>query len=171
MASENGDLKESGWRINKRIDIATVGMLFLQTLAVVVWGVHLEDRVGVLERTSVTTEQFGRVDEKMNSLKDDTPDIRNALIDPDFYEHVQNDDLEGRVFISRDTEAVDTKRGYFMGYDVDQNQGWRVLEVLNIFSSEREPDFRKFIGDCYEATMNKPNRAFRSVLSREPIDL
>jgi len=66
---ENTDVS-AGWKLDKRIPIAMLGALVLQSFVFGMCWQGLNDRVGVLERNSVTMEQYGRMDEKMNTLKD-----------------------------------------------------------------------------------------------------
>lgn len=62
--------KTSEWKLDKRIPLAMLGGLLLQSFVFGMCWQGLNDRVGVLERNSVTMEQYGRMDEKMNTLKD-----------------------------------------------------------------------------------------------------
>jgi hypothetical protein len=76
---ESGADRTSSWQIDKRIPVPMLAAVLLQTLVVVIWGAHLDDRVVFLERTTVTTEQYARVDEKMTSLKDDVGSVKADL--------------------------------------------------------------------------------------------
>jgi hypothetical protein len=60
----------SGWKLDKRIPIAMLGALLLQSFVFGMCWQGLNDRVNVLEKNSVSMEQYGRMDEKMNTLKD-----------------------------------------------------------------------------------------------------
>ena len=66
----------NGWRIDKRIPVAVIMTLAIQSAAVLVWGVRLDSRVYALETGTVTTEKFGRLDEKMTTVKDDISSLR-----------------------------------------------------------------------------------------------
>lgn len=75
------DDNTTGWTIDKRIPIALLGAILLQALVLTVWGTHLEDRVYSLEHTSATTEQYARVDEKMQTMKDDLGTVKKDMQD------------------------------------------------------------------------------------------
>jgi len=62
--------KESEWKLDKRIPIVLLSGILIQSFVFGMCWQGLNDRVGVLERNSVTMEQYGRMDEKMNTLKD-----------------------------------------------------------------------------------------------------
>jgi hypothetical protein len=75
---ENVDVS-AGWKLDKRIPIALLGALVLQSFVFGMCWQGLNDRVGVLERNSVTMEQYGRMDEKMNILKDNQKSEKDDL--------------------------------------------------------------------------------------------
>jgi|SRR5580698_11425013 hypothetical protein len=75
MAEEARD----GWKIDKRIPVPMLLAILAQTMAIVIWGTHLDDRVVMLERTSVTTEQYAHVDEKMNTVKDNMSTMKDDV--------------------------------------------------------------------------------------------
>ncbi len=62
--------KTSEWKLDKRIPIVLLSGILIQSFIFGMCWQGLNDRVGVLERSSVTMEQYGRMDEKMNTLKD-----------------------------------------------------------------------------------------------------
>ncbi len=69
MLEQEGEAK-SEWKIDKRIPLALLGAILVQSFVFGMCWQGLNDRVNVLERNSVTMEQYGRMDEKMNTLKD-----------------------------------------------------------------------------------------------------
>ena len=79
--AENQDKGEGGWKIDKRIPVPMLLAILAQTMAIVIWGTHLDDRVVMLERTTVTTEQYARVDEKMTTMKDDISSVHKDVQD------------------------------------------------------------------------------------------
>jgi hypothetical protein len=81
MSDDERSKLVAGWTIDKRIPLPMLGAVLLQTMAIVIWGTHLDDRVVMLERTSVTTEQYARVDEKMSTLKDDMGSMKKDMQD------------------------------------------------------------------------------------------
>jgi hypothetical protein len=94
----------------------------------------------------------------------DTPDRRRSLIAPYIYEHAAHNDLEGRIIISRDSEIERTSSKYLWGYSMDELNSLAVPEALGRLSLERNSEFPKFLGRCYDAMFNNPNVPFRSVL-------
>jgi hypothetical protein len=61
---------ESNWKLDKRIPVVLISGILIQSFVFGMCWQGLNDRVNVLERNSVTMEQYGRMDEKMNTLKD-----------------------------------------------------------------------------------------------------
>jgi HAMP domain-containing protein len=79
----NDPSEKHGWQIDKRIPVSLLGAILLQG---VVWGgwvyssqKSLENRVVLLERTTVTTDNYGRLDEKMNTVKDDIGSLKRDI--------------------------------------------------------------------------------------------
>ena len=79
MSEVQEDENTSAWRLDKRIPVMMLGGLLLQSFAVGMYMQSLNDRIIYLERTTVSTEQYGRIDEKMSRLKDDVVSVKNDL--------------------------------------------------------------------------------------------
>jgi hypothetical protein len=72
-----------GWRIDKKIPVALIGGIFLQGILCGAWVYssqkNLENRIVLLESTTVKSDTFGRLDEKMNSVKDDIASLKQDV--------------------------------------------------------------------------------------------
>jgi hypothetical protein len=75
-------INDNCWRIDKRIPIAVLITIILQIGAVLVWAAELDARVGIVERqigdTSIN-EKFGRLEERLDSVKQHIEAIRRQL--------------------------------------------------------------------------------------------
>jgi hypothetical protein len=100
----------------------------------------------------------------------ETPDSRKALIDPYLYEHAANNDLEGRIMISRDSNAENATSKYLWGYFAHELDGVEVPEALGNLSKQQGLEFQKFLGSCYDSMFNSPNEPFRAVLRVKSIE-
>lgn len=76
---ENPVSLTTGWRIDKRIPVAVILTLAMQSAAVLIWGVRIDSRVSSLETTTVSRETFARFDEKMNGLQQAILDMKNDV--------------------------------------------------------------------------------------------
>ncbi len=83
MSEPRDDHKPTGWQLDKRIPVSLLGAILLQGA---IWGgwvyssqKSLENRVILLERTTVTTDNYGRLDEKMNSVKEDIAALKQDV--------------------------------------------------------------------------------------------
>jgi hypothetical protein len=100
----------------------------------------------------------------------DTPDSRKALINPYLYEHAAHNDLEGRIIISRDSDADSATSKYLWGYFAHELDSYEVPDALGNLSKDRGFEFQKFLGSCYDSMFNNPSEPFRAVLSLRSIE-
>lgn len=72
------------WQIDKRIPIALLVTLFFQISAALIWATQLNARVGTLENKAEHTDYFGeklaRIDERLQSMKQDVEQIKNIIV-------------------------------------------------------------------------------------------
>ncbi len=63
------------WRIDRKVPLALIAALMVQTLSLVWWAAHLDGRVQVLESHDagnlLMIERLARVEEKLTSLHED----------------------------------------------------------------------------------------------------
>lgn len=78
-AEENPMSITSGWRIDKRIPVAVILTLAIQSGAVLIWGVRIDSRVLALEANTVSRETFVRLDEKINGLQIGLQDMKSDI--------------------------------------------------------------------------------------------
>ena len=67
------------WQIDKNIPVSLIVVILIQTAGLFAWAMGLQSRVTLLETTSVTRESYARLDEKMNSVKEDLGSLKNAM--------------------------------------------------------------------------------------------
>ena len=100
-------------------------------------------------------------DESIIAFYWDTPDVRQALIDPYFYLHLVNGDKASRVGVYKVTEAD----GHFIGFSWQRiGNEEKDLEVGNALTGLDESprqDLQKFLGECWESVERMPYSAFR----------
>ena len=81
--------KVQHWSVDKRVPVALIVTLLIQTGAAIWWGARIDSRVEFLERQNVVTaphaERIIRLEEKVGTIKDGVDDIRMMLrrIPPD----------------------------------------------------------------------------------------
>jgi hypothetical protein len=90
----------------------------------------------------------------------DTPDVRQALIDPYFYLHSVNGDTQSRVALCKMTEAD----GHFIGFSWqrigDEEKDLEVGNALTGLYESRRQDLQKFLGECWASVERAPHLAF-----------
>ena len=90
----------------------------------------------------------------------DTPDVRQALIDPYFYLHLVNGDTQSRVALYKVTEAD----GHFIGFSWqrigDDEKDLEVGNALTGLDESRRQDLQKFLGECWGSVERTPHLAF-----------
>jgi len=64
--------EDNSWHLDKKVPIALIGVLFLQTIALVRWGIVLDYRVEDLEKDTIEHVQDFRLHEE----KDEAEDLR-----------------------------------------------------------------------------------------------
>lgn len=84
MALDDAETDRAGtvsrkWQIDKTIPVSLIVVILFQSLGLFAWAVGLQGRVSTLETTSVTRESYARLDEKMNSVKEDISGLKNEL--------------------------------------------------------------------------------------------
>ena len=91
----------------------------------------------------------------------DTPDVRQALIDPYLYLHLVNGDKASRVGVYMVTEAD----GHFIGFSWqrigNEEKDLEVGIALTGLDESRRQDLQKFLGECWESVERIPYSAFR----------
>jgi hypothetical protein len=90
MAHDKNAGTGTGWRIDKTIPLPLLFAIGVQTIVVVIWGVHVEDRQGEIERTATTNmkyiadtyatrESYVRVDDNIITMKNDISSIKDDV--------------------------------------------------------------------------------------------
>jgi hypothetical protein len=68
------------WQLDKRIPVSLLFAILIQSLCVVVWAMKVDNRVVILEQTSVNSEKFAHLDERMTSIKDEIGSMKTEMI-------------------------------------------------------------------------------------------
>jgi hypothetical protein len=79
MIDEPDSAPSKSWRIDRTIPVSLIVVILIQTFGLFAWAMGLQSRVAMLENTSVTREAFARLDEKMNSMKDDMAGLKKDM--------------------------------------------------------------------------------------------
>jgi hypothetical protein len=72
-------MNESKWKVDKTVPLALVLMVAAQTGGFVWWAAQISARVDYLEKSQVTAERAGRIEEKVSRLGDDISEMKTDL--------------------------------------------------------------------------------------------
>ena len=75
--------REDHWKLDRRIPFAVILTMLLQLAGALIWATQLDARVGNVEEQMVSdsslNEKFGRLDERLESLKQNMDGIKRQL--------------------------------------------------------------------------------------------
>jgi hypothetical protein len=74
---------DSQWKIDRHVPIALIVALCLQLISALIWATKLDARVTQIEQQSISTrsfaERFARIEERLNSVSQDTHMVKQLL--------------------------------------------------------------------------------------------
>ena len=77
------DEDNSAWHLDKRVPIAIIGAIIVQTIGIGFWIGSTSTRIDVIERSMVTlapqSERIVRLETKLDMMKDSLTEIKNLL--------------------------------------------------------------------------------------------
>jgi len=86
MSDNDADPAASSWHLDRRVPIALIATILLQTVAVVWWASDLSARVSHLERTQAASAPQGdrltRVEVKVENIQSGIEEIKRLLRRP-----------------------------------------------------------------------------------------
>jgi hypothetical protein len=71
--------QQSKWKVDRSVPLALIFATIVQTGGFVWWAASLSARVDFLEKSQVTAERAGRIEEKVSRLGDDISEMKTDL--------------------------------------------------------------------------------------------